>query len=239
MRRAPVSEPSSPVRLFDEIQEDVALEDAGVVREQAKHGPHQEPLQVVPPVAGLEQRVVQLAHQFGGADVDGVLIAECPAPHAEDEAERLDVAGQFLKREADLFAFAEIVKLERLEIADEDVAGALVFGQGVEILPGLPVGLAEIATGALLLDDQDAGPEEIDEAGAVVELGDVVLVAGDRAPPDAEHPEEVVVEALRLAGLVLGLAPFAGEFGGPDADLVPGQAHGYRASLMKWSLWSA
>ena len=187
------------------------------------------------PVAGLEQRVVQLAHQFGGPDIDRVLIAECPALHAEDKAERLDMAGQVREREADHFAFTEIVKLERPEIADEDVAGALLLGQGVEILSRLSVGLVEITPGALLLDDQHAGPEQVDETGAVAELGDMLLVAGDRSPPDAEHLEKVVVEALRLAGLVGGVAPFAGEGGGPDVDLVPGQAHGYCASLVKRS----
>ena len=74
-----------------------------------------------------------------------------------------------------------------------------MLGQRVEITPGLLVGLGEIAPGALLFDDQDARPEEVDEAGAIVELGYMLFVAGHAAPPDPEDLEEVVVEALRLA----------------------------------------
>ena len=69
-----------PGAAFDEIQEDAALEDAGVVGEQAEHDPRLEPLKVVPSVAGFEQRVMLLAHRFGGPDVDRVLTAERPAP---------------------------------------------------------------------------------------------------------------------------------------------------------------
>ena len=54
------------------------------------------------------------------------------------------------------------------------------------------------------------------------------LVAGYRAPPDAENLEEIIVEALRLALLVRGVGPFADEFGGARTNLVPGQAHGLK-----------
>ena len=38
-------------------------------------------------------------------------------------------------------ALVEIVQLEGLEVADQNVAGAVVLGQRVEITPGLLVGL--------------------------------------------------------------------------------------------------
>ena len=49
----------------------------------------------------------------------GILIAERPALHAEDEPERLDMRGQVREREGDDLALVEVVKLEGLEIADQ------------------------------------------------------------------------------------------------------------------------
>ena len=60
----------------------------------------------------------------------------------EDEAERLDVAGQLREGEGDGLPLVQIVKLEGLEIADEDVARAVALGKRVEVVSGLPVGLA-------------------------------------------------------------------------------------------------
>ena len=92
------------------------------------------------------------------------MIAEGPALHAEDEAERLDMSGQVRQREGDDLPFVQIVKLVSLKVAHQDVARALARGQRVEILPSLLVCCRQIASGALLLDDQHAWPEEIDEA---------------------------------------------------------------------------
>ena len=60
------------------------------------------------------------------------------------------------------------MEIEGLEVAHQDAARALPFRQRVEILPGLFVGCRQVAPGALLLDDQDARPEQVDEPGAVV-----------------------------------------------------------------------
>ena len=99
---------------------------------------HQKALQVVPRIARLRQGVVQVPGEFGGLDVGGVLIAEGPALHAQDEAEFFDVGGQVGEGEDGAFALVQIVKFKRLEIAHEDVAGAVVFGQCVEILTACP-----------------------------------------------------------------------------------------------------
>ena len=56
----------------------------------------------------------------------------------------------------------------------------------------------------------------------------MLLVAGYRAPPDAENIEELVVEALRLALLVRRVPPLVGESGGTGTNFVPGQAHGLK-----------
>lgn len=75
-------------------------------------------------------------------------------------------------------------------------------------------GSREVPTGALLLDEQNPGPEQIDEAVAVVELLDVRFIAGDTAPAYVEDLEELGVEALRVLLLVGSGLPFAREGGG-------------------------
>ena len=123
---------------LDEIQEDVArLKDAGVVGEHAEHDTHEEAFQIVAPVSGIGERVVQPPDQLGGLDVRRVLVAERPALHPEDEAERLDMRGQVREREGDGLPLVQVVKLEGLEVAHQDEARALAFRQRVEILPGL------------------------------------------------------------------------------------------------------
>ena len=104
-----------------------------------------------------------------------------------------------------------------------------MFGQGVDVVAGLLVGAGEVAPGAFLLDDQDAGPEQVDEAAPVVQLRHVRFVARHGAALDPEYLEEVVVEALRLA-LLVGRSPRPATRtcrrkemgGGAHANLVPG-----------------
>ena len=183
--------------LLNELEEDVArLEDPGVVGEQAEHGPNQEQLQVVTVVAGRFQRVVQAGDQLGRLDVDRILIAECTALHADDEPELLDVLRKVGEREAGLLALVAVDQLERLEIAQQLEARAVPLRKRVEVRAGLIACGGQVAPGALLLDQQDAGPEQVDEAGGVVEPFDVFLVPRHGAPSDAEDIEEVVVEAL-------------------------------------------
>ena len=220
--------------LLDELKEDVArFEDPGVVGEQAKDGPHEEALQVVTVVAGRLEGVMQAGDQLRRLDVDRILIAERAALHADDEPELLDVLRQVGEGEAGFRAFVAVEKLERLEVAEKLEAGAVAFRQRVKVRAGLLASGGQATAGALLLDQQHARPEQVDEAGRVVEPPDVLLVPGDGAALDAEDLKERVVEALRLALLVRGVGPFAGEFGGAGADLIPGQAHrGVRPTLL-------
>ena len=132
-----------------------------------------------------------------------------------------------------MLAFVEIVKREALKVADQDVAWPVPFGQGIEILPGLPVGAGQIAARALLLHDQDARPEQVDEPGLVIQLAHMLLVARDGPPPHSENLEERVVEALRFTLLVGRVLPLAGKVGSPGAHFVPRQAHGLQGFLIE------
>ena len=53
---------------------------------------------------------------------------EGAALHAEDEAEFLDMGVQVGERKGGGVSFVEVVQLEGLEVADQDVAGTLVLG---------------------------------------------------------------------------------------------------------------
>ena len=117
------------------------------------------------------------------------------------------------------------MQLEGLKVADQDVARALVLGQGVKIVPGLPVGTSQVAAGAFLFDQQHARPEQVDIAGRVVKALDVLLIARHAAPPDPEDFEEVVVKAVGLALFIGRVLPLFGKCGGTGADFVPRELH--------------
>ena len=211
---------------LQEIEQDVArLEDTRVVGEQAEDDPHQESLQIVAPVSRVIERIVQPSYQFRGLDVGRVLVAKGPPLHPDDESEVLHVSREIGEGEGHGGTLGEIVQLEGLEVADQNVPGPHVFRQRVEVLPRLAVRGLEVTARTLLLHDQDTRPEEVDEPEAVVELRDVLFVARHAAAAHAEDLEEVVVEALRLALLVCAVSPLIGERGGTDTDFVPRQSH--------------
>ncbi len=171
--------------------------------------------------AGL-QRIVELRHQFGGEDVCRVLIAEGAALDADDEPEPLHMAGQVGEREDQRRLIGlQVVQLEQLEVADQQVAGQLVWLEARKVVERLFLGAQQVAPGALLLDQEHAFPEQVDVALPVSELLDRLLERGDLPSLHTEDLEEVVIEALGLAPLVCGAGPIAGELRRPRPDLVP------------------
>lgn len=142
------------------------------------------------------------------------VIAAPSGVDADDEAERLDVVGQVRQREPGLFARVQIGQMEGLEVADHDVAWELVVLQARKVVEGLGAGAVEITASRLVLNQQLAFPEQVDETLAVAQLLDRLLEGGDQAAFDAEDLEEVVVEGLRVAPLV------AGEVRRPGAYLI-------------------
>ena len=158
-----LGEPSAEVRtvfpraVLQQIEEDVpGFEDAGIVREEAENDANEELLQIVPPVAGGFEGVVELAHPFGGLDIDRVLVLERALLYAEDEAELLRMRGQVFERKGNVLVFVQIVEFERLEIAQQDVARQIGILEAGEVGESLRFGLAEVAARAFLLHEQDA-----------------------------------------------------------------------------------
>ena len=152
-------------------------------------------------------------------------IAECPAPHADNEAARLDIRGQVGEWKAGCLSFGKVVKLEHLEVTHQDETWSLALWQSVEILPWLFAGRFRITAGALLFDDQHSRPEEVKDTGAVIQLGNMFLIPRYALPLDTEDVEEVVAEGVRLALLVSRVPSLIHELGGASTNLVPRQAH--------------
>ena len=227
-----LGEPSAEVRtvfpraVLQQIEEDVpGFEDAGIVGEEAEHDADEELLQIVPLVAGGFKRVVELAHPFGGLDVDGVLILERALLYAEDEAELLHMGGQVFERKGYLLSLVPIVQFERLEIADQNVAWPILVAKRIEILAGLIIGFSKVAPRAFLLDYQDARPEQVDKSTGIAQPLHVFLVTGYTAALNPEDPEEAIVETLRFPLFITCVFPFAGKIRRAGAYFIPGQAH--------------
>ena len=77
-----------------------------------------------------------------------------------------------------------------------------------------------------MLHDKHAGPEEVDEVVALVELLHMHLEAHDAVALYSEDLEELQPEALGLRVLIVGMGPLLGEGGGAAADLDAREGHG-------------
>ncbi len=85
--------------VFQVEPEGFALENAGVLGEQAEQDADEKTFQVVARVAARLQRVVKIAHDFDGLDVDGVLLLKFMLLVAGNEREVLDVTMKIGERE--------------------------------------------------------------------------------------------------------------------------------------------
>ncbi|TRW14020.1 hypothetical protein FMM06_09780 [Glacieibacterium frigidum] len=192
----------------DILQEDVAgFEDAGVVGEHAEQQADEQAFEVVTVIARRGQRIVEAAHQFGRGDVDRGLAAEI-LPPPQHEGEGLDMLGQVGEPEDERRpALFEVEEVPRLEIAGQQIARVIArLLQPGDVVERLAARFAEIEARTFLLDEQHAGPEQVDEAVFLGVQADAVLVGGEAQPVDAEDAEELVVEGL-------GVAVFVAAFG--------------------------
>ena len=212
---------------LDALGECAALvENASMVGEQAENDSHEEPLEVGPPVARLFERIVQRSNDLCCFDVDGILVPEGSRLDSNDESELLDMIRKIFKCEPELTSFVEVVQFEGLEVAHQDVARPLALGERVEVLARLRIGSREVASAALLFDQEDARPEQVDVPRTVVELPNVLLVPGDGTPSYPEDFKEIVVEVVRRATLVGAILPCLDKLGGPNTNFAPRQSHG-------------
>lgn len=141
---------------------------------------------------------------------------------------------QVSELELEGLAALQVVEVDALEVADDDVFRELVVLEAVEVADGLAVGLGEVLAAAFVLHHELAGPVEVDVALAVVQLLHQLLEDGNAFAGDAEDVEEAIPEAFGIGILVVRIAPFVGEGGGAAADLVLGEWHG-----VKNTVWAA
>ena len=105
---------------------------------------------------------------------------------------------------------------------------ATVGGEVADVVKRLSFGFMEVFAEGFVLDEHDAGPEEVNAGVIAGDFLDGFLERGDDAAFDAEDVEEFVPESLFFGGFAADAGPFAGEFDGVVADLVPTEWHGGR-----------
>jgi hypothetical protein len=169
---------------------------------------------------------VQPAHQFGRLDVHRVLVLERAPLDTEDEPEPFDVPREVGKRERDALVLVEVVELEVLEVAHQEIAWQVSIPDAGEVIEGLLFRLDEVTADALLLHQQHAPPEQIDEPAVGAEISDGLLEGRHAADGHPEDFEEVAIKELGLPLLVAVPGPILGELGRSRPNLVPGEPHG-------------
>ena len=91
----------------------------------------------------------------------------------------------------------------------------------LHIIERLPLRPAKVQIGALLFDQQCAGPEQINEAVPVVQQLYPLLIDRNLLALDAENLEKFIVECLGLAAFVMRVFPFLAKRLGASFDLIP------------------
>ncbi len=113
-----------------------------------------------------------------------------------------------------------------LEVARQDEPRTLRLGQPVEIIERLFRCSLEVEPRRLVLDDQLAGDEQVDEAlPALVPRLDAAFVDGDLFPVDAKDGEELIPERLLVGAFARSGFPLFAERGGAGSDFRPLETH--------------
>ena len=113
---------------------------------------------------------MQLPQPLGGADIDAVFLAEAARLIAGDEAEQPDMLVQLGELEFGLLAFVQVVEAEAREIGDENVTRQVAFLEAGKVVERLLRRAVQILATRLVLDEQHAFPEQVDETARAVAL---------------------------------------------------------------------
>ena len=107
--------------------------------------------------------IMEIAHELGGFDVDGVLIAERTLFDTKNEPEALDVLMEVVERKPRFGSLIEVIQFKRLKIAHQNMARQIGFLQAWKIVERLFFRFSKISAGTLLFNEQDALPKQINE----------------------------------------------------------------------------
>jgi hypothetical protein len=128
----------------------------------------------------------------------------------------------------------QVMQSDAGEVRDDDVPRNFFlasFAQEVmDIREGLRFSRTKVLASALVFDEEDAGPEEVDECEIAREFADGLLEARDGATTDPEGLEELVPESLLVGCLAPCARPVTGETDCVLSDLVPGNRHAQESS---------
>ncbi|MDR2675534.1 MAG: hypothetical protein LBC18_11930 [Opitutaceae bacterium] len=221
----------------------VRRENSSVLGEKAEENANEKSAEFMAFVAAVVKGVMKLAHEGGGLFVGRVFGVEFMLFITSDEGEVAGMIVEFRegnfhkrigtsvveKREVALVVGFKVVETDADKIGDDDVARdfivAAFVGEGADVGECLGSGLAEVLTGGFVLDDEGAGPDEVNETVIAREIADGFLIGGDAAAGDAENQEEFVPEGLAFGFLAGGGAPFVGEADGALLDFIPREKH--------------
>ncbi|MFZ0828473.1 MAG: hypothetical protein WAO02_13720 [Verrucomicrobiia bacterium] len=221
----------------------LALENAGILREEAKKNADQKTFEVVAGVTSEFERVMKIAENFGGFDVDRVFFLVGMLLVAGNEGEGVDVpvkigqrkfngrAAPFVKeRQVALFLRLQVMQGDAREIGDDDVARDFrvpaFVGEVLDVIECLRLRLAKVFAKTFVFDQQHAAPQQVNETVGSRNTFGRFFKAGDDAPFDAEDLKEFVPEGLFLGALAGCALPFAGELDSVVTDFVPTDRHG-------------
>ena len=144
---------------------------------------------------------------------------------AGDEAEQPDVLMQFRQGKFVGLVLIQIVEPEPGEVGDQHVARQVALLQPRKIVQRLPERPIQILAARLVLDQQHAFPQQINETARAVGLFDRSLERRHPPPSHPENGEEAIPEAFGLGILGCCVVPIAGKGQGAVFNFVPGQGH--------------
>jgi hypothetical protein len=193
-------------------------------------------------IAARFKRVVQRAENFGGFDVDRVLLLKLVLLVAGNEGEGVDVFVKFgerklncgdaaiIKQRQTLLVFRfQVVQCDAVEIRNDDVTGnffcAAFAHQVLNVAERLRFGLAQILASGFVFHQDDARPEQVNIAVVAGNLFHRLFKAGNRAARHAEDLKKFIPESLLLRAFAFCARPIAGKLDRVVTDFIPGNRH--------------
>jgi hypothetical protein len=169
--------------------------------------------------------------QLGCLDVDGVLCTDCLGFVASQKAKQSDVFVQVFQRKFHRFASGQAVHAHAGKVAHHDELGQVALGQTREVAQGLVKRSVQVFAQRLLLDQQHAGPEQVNETLASAVFFHRQLKGGHAFVGDAENFKKRQPEGFGLAVFVCCVGPGARKGQCAAFDFVPTQGYGNPQSI--------
>jgi len=141
-------------------------------------------------------------------------------------SERLETNfGKLVKKKTNAFILIQIVKLECLKVADENIPRKFVLFESGKIVECLCFRSLKILSGTLLFNQENTFPKQVEKSASLTEQPNRLFETRYAPACHAKDFKELVVERLALAPLVMSVLPFFGEASCADFDFVPTEVH--------------